>query len=85
MVRRNPARQGETKMATWHQMQHPVKLYHATEWTVVIDPPHQMRALMLFSSKALAEVYMRNLADNNPGAHKHSYIVRPTSAGIYGE
>lgn len=68
-------------MATWHQLQadkrNPAPLFHATDWTVVIDPPNQMRALMRFASKDLADVYMRNLKDNNPGAHAHSYILRP--------
>lgn len=64
-------------MATWHQLQRPVKLYHPTDYTVVIDPPNRMRALMTFSTKALAEVYMRNLKANNPGVYPHSYILPP--------
>lgn len=73
-------------MSTWHQdnaarraFKHKaiVPLYHTTEWTVVIDPPNQMRALMRFTTRDLAEVYMRNLKDNNPGAYAHSYILRP--------
>ncbi len=68
-------------MATWHQQQadkrNPTTFFHAIEWTVVIDPPNQMRALVRFSSKNLAEVYMRGLKENNPGAHQHSYILRP--------
>lgn len=64
-------------MATWHQNQRPVKLYHATQWTVIIDPPNQMRACMTFSTRDLAEVYMRNLKANNPGAAAHSYILKP--------
>lgn len=64
-------------MATWHQSKYPVKLYHDTEWTVVIDPPNQMRALMTFSSRALAEVYLRNLQANNPAAYAHAYILKP--------
>lgn len=64
-------------MATWHQEQRPTHLWHATEWTVVIDPPGEMRALERFTSKALAEVYMRGLKANNPHLAKHSYILRP--------
>lgn len=65
-------------MATWHQMKAPaVPLFHATEWTVVIDPPNQMRALMRFETSALAKVYMRGLKANNPGAAAHSYILKP--------
>ena len=67
-------------MATWHQNQRPTKLYHPTQWTVVIDPPNQMRALMTFSTRDLAEVYMRNLKANNPGAAAHSYILKPAKA-----
>jgi hypothetical protein len=64
-------------MSTWHQDQRPVQLWHTTEWTVVIDPPNQMRALVRFTSRQLAEAYMRNLKENNPGAHAHSYILKP--------
>ena len=64
-------------MSTWHQDQHPVKLYHDTQWTVVIDPPNQMRALMTFSTSELAKVYMRNLKANNPGVYPHAYILKP--------
>lgn len=64
-------------MATWHQLKRPAKLFHDTQWTVLIDPPGEMRALMTFTTKALAEVYMRNLAANNPRAHKHALILKP--------
>jgi hypothetical protein len=65
-------------MATWHQQQvKGLKLYHETEWTVVIDPPNQMMALYRTSTCDLAEVYMRNLKANNPGAHQHAYILKP--------
>ena len=64
-------------MTTWHQEQYPVRLYHDSKWTVVIDPPNRMRALMTFVSRNLAEVYMRNLEANNPGVYPHSYILQP--------
>lgn len=64
-------------MATWHQEQAKVKLYHPTQWTVVIDPPNQMRALATFSTRALADVYLRNLEANNPGAARHAYVLKP--------
>jgi len=67
-------------MSTWHQDQRPVRLRHPTQWTVVIDPPHQVRALVTFRTKALADVYMRNLKENNPSAYAHSYILRPGGA-----
>ena len=72
-------------MATWHQQQAdrraPSPLFHATEWTVVIDPPNAMRALMRFSTKALADVYMRGLKDNNPRAYKSAYVLKPATRG----
>lgn len=67
----------QIEMATWHQERHPVRLWHPTLWIVVIDPPGQMRALVTFSSRELAEVYMRGLRENNPGAARHSYILKP--------
>ncbi len=42
-----------------------------------------MRALMRFTSKALAEVYMRNLKHNNPNAAAHSYILKPSSMSMH--
>lgn len=68
-------------MATWHQSKRPVRLYHPTQWTVVIDPPNQCRALVTFSSRELAEVYMRGLKANNPGAATHAYILKPSNQG----
>jgi hypothetical protein len=38
-----------------------------------------MRALMRFESKDLADVYMRGLKANNPGAAAHSYILKPAT------
>jgi hypothetical protein len=69
-------------MATWHQQQAdkrnpPRSLAHATDYTVVIDPPGQMRALYSCSTRELADVYMRGLKANNPGAAKHAYILPP--------
>lgn len=64
-------------MATWHQQQRPVKLWHDTEWTVVVDPPNQMTHLYRTSTRDLAEVYMRGLKANNPGAAAHAYILKP--------
>ncbi len=64
-------------MATWHQSQNPVPLFHNTQWTVVIDPPHNTRALMRFETRVLADKYMRDLQFNNPDVAKHSYVLRP--------
>ena len=68
-------------MATWHQQQARkapgFRLWHATDWTVVIDPPGEMCGLYRTSTRALADVYMRNLKANNPGAARHAYILAP--------
>lgn len=65
-------------MATWHQQQvKGVKLFHDTDWTVVIDPPNMPRALYRTSSQELAQVYMRNLKANNPRMAEHAYILKP--------
>ncbi len=66
-------------MATWHQLQRPCTLHHATQWTVVIDPPGEMRALMTFRTKALADVYIRNLGANNPRVAPHAFVVQPAN------
>jgi hypothetical protein len=44
---------------------------------VVIDPPDQMRALVRFATKALADVYMRNLQANRPDVYVYSYVLKP--------
>lgn len=68
-------------MSTWHQDQArkrgAVRYWHETEWTVLIDPPGRMTGLYRTSSKELAEVYLRNLQANNPGAAQHARIIPP--------
>jgi hypothetical protein len=63
-------------MATWHQRKamkrNPIRLDHATEWTVVINPPHGLMALMRFTTKQQADVYV--------GRVKDSYILPPRSS-----
>ena len=70
-------------MATWHQEQadkrNSPRLLHETDWTVVIDPPNQMRALYRTSSKANAEVYMCGLKEHNAGAARYAYILPPAT------
>ena len=56
-------------MATWHQMQRPVRLWHETMWTVVVDPPHRPLGLMLFETEAEAKQYAANV--------QHAYVLRP--------
>lgn len=68
-------------MATWHQQQArnrgAIRLDHPTQWTVVIDPPGEFCSCYCTSTKQLAEVYLRNLKENNPGAHRHAYTLPP--------
>lgn len=66
-------------MATWHQNQVKTRLYSTTEWNVVIDPPNQFRAIVSCATRELAEVYLRNLQANNPGAAAHAYILNPAA------
>lgn len=56
-------------MATWHQLRRPVTLYHETKWTVVVDPPNQLRTLMLFDHEQQANDYART--------QQHAYVLRP--------
>lgn len=69
-------------MATWHQNRRPVKLFHATQWTVVTDPPNGMRTLALFTDEAGAKKSIENLAKHHPTLAKHSYILPPESASL---
>ena len=62
-------------MATWHQLKAPCKLYHETEWTVVIDPPNDCRTLTTFTSEKSAHEYCaraRALRPNVP-----TYVLKP--------
>lgn len=69
-------------MATWHQRMNPVPLFHATDWTVVIDPPNNPMAVTRFSTRALADKYMRDLRFNNPVAAHYAYVLRPISRKV---
>ena len=64
-------------MATVHQLHPRVRFDHDILWTVVIDPPHQPRALYSTTSRDLAEVYLRGLWFNNPLAAQYAYILPP--------
>ena len=70
-------------MATWHQTQarkrSAVHFWHETDWTVCIDPPNQMTWLYRTSTRELAEVYLRNLQANNPGAARCACIIAPSN------
>lgn len=62
-------------MATWHQNRRPVRLYHATLWTVVDDPPNDMRGSMLFRTESEAQEYIRRRAALGTG--RHCYVLPP--------
>lgn len=68
-------------MATWHQTQAQkrpgYRHWHPTQWTVLIDPPGEFSHGATFTTKALADVYMRNLKENNPQAERHALIIPP--------
>lgn len=61
-------------MATWHQQQTPYRLYHDTEWTVVSDPPNQVRTLSTFTTEAGARTAM---AKWKAAGEEHLYILPP--------
>ncbi|CAG9228576.1 hypothetical protein [Burkholderia vietnamiensis] len=41
-------------MSTWHQDRNPMPLWHPTQWTLVIDPPNQMRSVERFDTAEAA-------------------------------
>lgn len=64
-------------MATWHQLRSKAKLYHATEWTVVEDPPNDTRTLTRFTAEAGAEWYLHKVKALRP--HVPAYMLKPAS------
>ncbi|MCG3778271.1 MAG: hypothetical protein JW388_0984 [Nitrospira sp.] len=65
-------------MSTWHQDQathrafiakKPLKFWHDTKWTVVIDPPNDMRCMARFATEEKAKEYQAKCP--------HSYILPP--------
>lgn len=70
-------------MATWHQNQRPIRLFHDTLYTVVSDPPNDCRALTLCSTREQAE----QLAEQLNARHYRpkygrdcAYVLRPATA-----
>lgn len=61
-------------MSTWHQNQARVPLYHATKWTLVIDPPGGQMSVQRCESRHEAEMFQRLL---NSCGNKHTYILEP--------
>lgn len=64
-------------MATWHQKQARIPLYHETQWTIVNDPPNECLGLSRFESKELAEQVLSNWKKNVPENCTHMYILAP--------
>lgn len=65
-------------MATWHQHQRKaVKLAHPTEWTVVTDPPNDLRTLCSWTTEAAAHAYIERLRQHHPREAAHSYVLPP--------
>ncbi len=63
-------------MATWHQnkalYESKGQLWHETKWSLVVDPPNDMRTITLYDTEAEA---MRDMAK-----YKHCYVLRPGPA-----
>jgi hypothetical protein len=56
----------------------PFVLYHATDWTIVTDPPGEMRTLMTFPDEQSAR---ESLAAWKAKGDQHSYILAPGPGG----
>lgn len=61
-------------MATWHQNKANRPLWHPTKWTVIIDPPNQLRTGVLCDTRQSAESV---LAQHKARGEKHVYIIDP--------
>lgn len=61
-------------MATWHQSQNPVQLYHNTKHSVITDAPHGMTSRMLFETMAEAKEYLDKIIAKG---ETRSYILPP--------
>ena len=74
-------------MSTWHQDRAAHPLWHASQWSVVTDPPGRSRSVMRYDTAEQADQYVANvkkLSADNPAdferqlAAKHTYIIPPT-------
>jgi len=70
-------------MATWHQShaRPQPRLWHDTQWTVVVDPPNAMRHLFRTDTREAAWTYLNYLKCSDPSAFKHSFILAPNPTG----
>jgi hypothetical protein len=64
-------------MATWHQQKSGVTLYDESKFAVVIDPPNQCRATVLFFTRESAERYVDNYVSKHPANKPYTYILKP--------
>jgi hypothetical protein len=69
-------------MATWHQSRRRVRLYHDTAWTVVIDPPNELRCLMLFNTEHEATRHAESFNAKHSG--DTAYVLVPVGS-YYGK
>lgn len=67
-------------MATWHQQRSPIRYWHETQWTVLIDPPNQGASLYRTATETGAREYLDNLRRSNPDEARHAIVIRPASA-----
>jgi hypothetical protein len=65
-------------MATWHQRNRPIKWGHATQWTVVIDPPNEFAYGYSTFTLEAAQQWREKLRINHPMSYPYSFIVKPT-------
>ena len=68
-------------MATWHQQRHPLDATALTRdgtYAVVIDPPHECRAVVPgFATRQAAQDYINRCDGYRPGSRAYSRIVEP--------
>jgi hypothetical protein len=65
-------------MATWHQQKAGGVLYNESKFVVVIDPPNECRATVLFFTQDAAERYVDNYTTKHPVNKPYTYILRPS-------
>lgn len=67
-------------MSTWHQdrARPRPKLYHAVDWTVVSNPPHETLTLYRCGTEAQANAHLEGLRRHGNG--DHSYVLPPRAA-----
>lgn len=79
-------------MSTWHQDQachraylagKPIPFWHETKWTVVDDPPNDMRCFVQYPTKKKADDYVASLKKHHP-EKKNVYVLPPGKGGRKG-